>query len=1005
MLRYGLTALLLLVSLAARGAVGPVVITEIMYHPDSEVYGEAWEYIELLNVTDQAVDLSGWFFYQGIDYTFPQGTTLPPGDYLVVAREPGSFLVHFGVMGSLGPWSGQLSNDGERISLADSGGAVIDSVRYDHRQPWPVAADGEGPSLECLNPLLENDTPANWRAALGGTREGEWMHVSFTGLGSRLNWDSSLFFFLDGPGECLIDNVSVKQLGESREFVRWGDFESPELTWGTDGGWQAPANHSNSHLSHDTIYGGTCVHLVATGSGSITGGWFGQANLRYSLAEGDLYTLDFDVRFLSAGAGLTGRFGGNGLSDKVSSAGHRMHSPGLPNNRAVDNLPPFLDQVTSLPEVPSPAEVPRIVARIVDDDGIAAATVEYAAVNQDASGAVALRDDGAGGDEIAGDGVFTAALPMFANETVVRYTLTAEDALGNVQRYPETAEPTPNLAFFVWDNTPETPLRVCWLYCDPTAWSQMSGTNEVPAVLVVDGHVYDHVTARWRGDTALSNYKKSFKLRFNKDNRADGEKKTWNLNADLVDKSYMHSAVSWEILRRMGLPYCETESMHVRVCPGGDGFSFWGIFVYIEQCNEQFLERNGLDPLGNLYKSDSDQRVLTSYPGPYRKNTNEEADNWNDLGAFLQGFNVYYSTPAPQYDKATAHDFVMNHVNIAEYIDYLCAMTLIGNVDQVGKNQFLYHNPEDGRWMAFAWDLDLTLGQNFDSAGSGQPYSTSLFNNIYEIDNHVLSGCRRYPKRSGTIYNKLTDRFLSLSGTHQYDDPYCGPLRTAYLARLRGWLDTFYLPENLYPYIDAYAANIELDAHRDAERWSGPVRPGLDKWIFPGDWERDVQRIKDFIVDRRQYLYNQIAAYGDVPTRTPTPTPTRTPTPTLSPTPTSTPTATGTPTATPTLPPTATPTATPSDTATPTATATLTPTATATPTATWTATPLPAVVFDLNEDGMVDGKDLCILLDSLRSGEAGKPDFDQSGCTDHRDLLLFSHHWSEPVPPPVAGGG
>lgn len=101
--------------------------------------------------------------------------------------------------------------------------------------------------------------------------------------------------------------------------------------------------------------------------------------------------------------------------------------------------------------------------------------------------------------------------------------------------------------------------------------------------------------------------------------------------------------------------------------------------------------------------------------------------------------------------------------------------------------------------------------------------------------------------------------------------------------------------------------------------------------------------------------------------------PTLTPTATLTPRPpTWTPTQTNTPDA-----PTMTPTAVPTNTPTPTDASTMTPTAvpTNTPTNTFTASPTPTLTMDMNGDGVVDGKDLLMLLDgsgAQRSGFEGQ---------------------------------
>ena len=39
---------------------------------------------------------------------------------------------------------------------------LIDSLEYDDTDPWPSESDGSGPTLELLNPLLDNSLPSSW---------------------------------------------------------------------------------------------------------------------------------------------------------------------------------------------------------------------------------------------------------------------------------------------------------------------------------------------------------------------------------------------------------------------------------------------------------------------------------------------------------------------------------------------------------------------------------------------------------------------------------------------------------------------------------------------------------------------------------------------------------------------------------------------------------------------------------------------------------------------------
>src|SRR5687768_8508226 len=63
-----------------------VVFNEVMYHPvdDSDEGGPSLEWLELHNQHAVNMDLSRWKLRGGVDFTFPAGTIIPGGGYLVV---------------------------------------------------------------------------------------------------------------------------------------------------------------------------------------------------------------------------------------------------------------------------------------------------------------------------------------------------------------------------------------------------------------------------------------------------------------------------------------------------------------------------------------------------------------------------------------------------------------------------------------------------------------------------------------------------------------------------------------------------------------------------------------------------------------------------------------------------------------------------------------------------------------------------------------------------------
>ncbi len=147
-------------------------ITEIMYHPreDDIVDGDLFEFIEIKNTGPKTLDLTGVSFSSGIRFEFPEGTILPRGALGVLVVDRDAFLVRYpdldpGVV--MGVYGGNLSNNGEIVTLIDPLGETITSATYDDAPPWPVEADGLGPSLVPIDPNGNGDPnkASSWRVS------------------------------------------------------------------------------------------------------------------------------------------------------------------------------------------------------------------------------------------------------------------------------------------------------------------------------------------------------------------------------------------------------------------------------------------------------------------------------------------------------------------------------------------------------------------------------------------------------------------------------------------------------------------------------------------------------------------------------------------------------------------------------------------------------------------------------------------------------------------------
>ncbi|MFT5123441.1 MAG: hypothetical protein ACI97B_002074 [Verrucomicrobiales bacterium] len=167
---------------------GPLVISEIMYHPaDARA-----EYVELVNITahpvalyDAAFPSNTWALSGAVAFDFPMNVVIPAcGSVLVCGTNVTSFRSSYGLslqQAVLGPWTGSLDNVGETLRLRRPGTPELDGfvprIRVDHvtylpTAPWPGVAHGGGPSLERMPLLGYGNDPNHWGVSVNGGTPG-----------------------------------------------------------------------------------------------------------------------------------------------------------------------------------------------------------------------------------------------------------------------------------------------------------------------------------------------------------------------------------------------------------------------------------------------------------------------------------------------------------------------------------------------------------------------------------------------------------------------------------------------------------------------------------------------------------------------------------------------------------------------------------------------------------------------------------------------------------------
>ena len=122
-------------------------------------HADDFEFIELVNRSEKTLDLTGAEFVQaplnsnpqGIQFLFAEGliTELAAGERILIVEDVEAFHFRYGDnLPIAGQWSGNLSNDGEQLTLL---GDSLPIQQFAYSDDWYPVTDGDGPSLELID--------------------------------------------------------------------------------------------------------------------------------------------------------------------------------------------------------------------------------------------------------------------------------------------------------------------------------------------------------------------------------------------------------------------------------------------------------------------------------------------------------------------------------------------------------------------------------------------------------------------------------------------------------------------------------------------------------------------------------------------------------------------------------------------------------------------------------------------------------------------------------------
>lgn len=536
----------------------------------------------------------------------------------------------------------------------------------------------------------------------------------------------------------------------------------------------------------------------------------------------------------------------NWTSSEVKPSAHLVGTPGRPNAAFSALPPPRVAEVTF--GKPEPDKPIAVTATAADDAGVASVALVWGAWAGE--GAISWTETPMtrqSGD--ARRGVYSGTIPAQPEGRLIRFAIHAKNAAGVERIHPSKTEPRPTFSCGTFVNTNEARIAFLKLLTPGGIRPGSTGNPRLPhRARVVVGDDSQHPTepmSSWasaavyqlpgENETQVFDYlqvrprRGGLKVHFHKDQPL-GELTSIDMLFKGKPRYVLSEVLAQELYRRAGIPAPMTQQVRLWL-----GQRLLGYYLVVEHPNKSFLRRYGRDPDGNVYKLAWYGNGLI---GQHEKQNNPLSGH-DDLVQVVENLN--------RLSGAAQWDFIQQHFNVDEMINYCAVSMCLQNWDGFWNNYFAYHDLRPGgKWEVYPWDEDKTWGDHDGSSPNYDWYEMPL---TFGMNGAKVVGNRFFGEGP-------------FGGASWWRPPghFYGPLlanpefRRRFLDRLREMCDTLFTPETMGPIIRALAQRLEPEVTVRAQCQRQNPAAALD------EFRRDIQSFHNQVINRRKFILNQLDA-------------------------------------------------------------------------------------------------------------------------------------------------
>ncbi len=419
-------------------------------------------------------------------------------------------------------------------------------------------------------------------------------------------------------------------------------------------------------------------------------------------------------------------------------------TPGAVNSIHLNNVAPLILGATHFPIIPRSTDQTVITATILDEAaGGFVVNLLYRVDGAPSFTALAMSDDGLNGDAVANDTLWSARLPVQANNVIMEYYVSATDAQSNTRTWPaaaiaalDGAGPTGQVAnaLFqiddsVYSSTNAQPLfKLIMTAAENTelagipAQSNLDGPNaQMNATFIssdaggLSRHYLVGIRNRGHGSRSFAN-PPNYRVNFRSDDQWKGVS---GLNLNTIQTYYQH--LGSVLARKAGAVSANTVGAQVRVNNvnrASSGGGMYGSYAAVEVIGADWAGSHfPLDGEGNVYKVVRDidppnfeyrGTNLNSYTNNYFKESNISENDFSDL---INMLSIMGENSGAAFTAAN----VRSVLNPEQWLRHLAVMSLFANGESglnTGNNDdyYMYRGVLDPRFILTAHDLDEILG-------------------------------------------------------------------------------------------------------------------------------------------------------------------------------------------------------------------------------------------------------------------------------------------------------